>query len=208
MVSFHSRRMVPGVRPATIAQKMHGPSRCHLCHHRRMTWWQTLIVTVMPVVLTTAALLGQQWMTDRRAERSGDGEQRAKALDEARQVHADLLSESLALWRPLGAVLDRATIDYGATGSSRFRPVDVRPLDLSRADVALARLMVRESEEVADAAAALVRHAESVLSSMQALNAGLSEDTASELAQWAEETHQQLMTTYMRLAKESVRAIV
>ena len=183
-------------------------SRCDLCHHLRMNWWQTLIVTVMPVLLTTAALFGQQWMTDQRAARNNDGEQQLKALAEARQIHANLLTETLAVWRPLSAALDRASLHYARTGTSEYLSRELRPLDLSRADNALAQLMVREPDEVANAADAFLRHAEAVLSCMQELSAGIGGDTASGISDWAYRVHKELLSDYMRLAKESVRASV
>ena len=131
--------------------------RSDSCHHQRMNWWQTLIVAVVPVGITTAALLVQQILLDRRAAREADHARLDHKVERLERAHTEMLEALLEVWRKVERPLNRASLDYMHGGQPRFTPADVRTPDLRPVDVALSRLAIIEHSDMVKLAERCVR---------------------------------------------------
>lgn len=117
-----------------------------------MTWWQTLLIAVVPVALTSVALLAQQILNNRRdAER--DARARAEqARERDQEAHASVLRALYGLWRP---VEDWYRLSVGSGHDSEFLSLTSVPdlsFDRSEIDEAMSRLSVLVKPEISDLA--------------------------------------------------------
>ena len=122
-----------------------------------MNWWQTLIVAVVPVGITTAALLVQQILLDRRATREANKARQDHKVERLERAHTEMLEALLEVWRKVERPLDKASLDYMHGGQPRFTPSDVRAPDLRPVDVALSRLAIIEHSDMVELAEGCVR---------------------------------------------------
>ncbi len=122
-----------------------------------MNWWQTLIVAVVPVGITTAALLVQQILLDRRAAREADTTRLDHKVERLERAHTEMLEALLEVWRKVERPLDKASLDHMRGGQPRFTPSDVRAPDLRPVDVALSRLAIIENSNMVGLAERCVR---------------------------------------------------
>lgn len=117
-----------------------------------MTWSQTLLIAVVPVALTSAALLAQQILNNRRdAER--DARARAEqARERDQEAHASVLQALYGLWRP---VEDWYRLTVGSGHDSEVLSLTSVPdlaFDRSEIDEAMSRLSVLVKPEISDLA--------------------------------------------------------
>lgn len=82
-----------------------------------MTWWQTLLVGVVPVTITALALLAQQHLNARSARALHRLQTRASRREEMLTAHRQALSKLSAIYNALhaeGAFLERPGKDIDA----------------------------------------------------------------------------------------------
>lgn len=145
-----------------------------------MTWWQTLLVTIVSVTMTTIALFGQQWLIGRRGARERLEDKLERQVAELTDAHAEMLGAIVALGRPLSTMGDAVLIEWVTINRMHYPEDELAAIDFARADAALGRLMIIESFEVSRAAKYAVEMVAGLRTDLLAANARLSTITAGE----------------------------
>lgn len=171
-----------------------------------MTWWQTLLVAVVPVALTTAALLGQQWLTERRAVYDRIEGARKERVDELVDAHAAMLEAILTLWRPLNTVAENAALEWFVLGETRYPEDQLRNMDFSHVDSALARVSIVDAGSVALAAEVAATRVATARVQLLGANAKLDDTAAHTLALDLDREIRGARTKYADLAAKSIQA--
>lgn len=119
-----------------------------------MTWWQTLLIAVVPVAVTSVALLAQQVLNNRR-DAEGDARRRAdQARERDQDAHAAVLQALYGLWRPVEDWYRLSVGEGPDDGVVSIASVPDLPFDRSEIDEAMSRLSVLVESDLVDEATA------------------------------------------------------
>lgn len=123
-----------------------------VCHHAPMTWWQTLLIAVVPVAVTSSALVAQQFLNDRREFDREAVARRDRSREREQEAHAELLRALYALWRPVEDWY-RTSVGHGRDDETVVA-VSLPLLEFDRSDVdeAMGRVQILGDPVVAKAA--------------------------------------------------------
>lgn len=105
-----------------------------------MTWWQTLLIAVVPAIVTATAVVTQSYISAqialKREQAARDADNEAARLARARDAHVTAI-KAMNAFQLRAAAWERAT-----SGSAREAPTDIPALSLDELSAAHAQLVL------------------------------------------------------------------